>query len=638
MTTASSAGSSPPTSSRSATKSTAVHTGPEGVERAAEPWQAIILDLMLPGMDGFEVLKQIRKTSDVPVLMLTARGDEADRIVGLEIGADDYLPKTFSTRELLARLRAVIRRSALRPGQARRRPGPLAGPLRMSLGARVVTIEDKPLNLTPVEFDLLACLMRARGRVRTREQLLEEIRDRNYEVFDRSIDVHISALAQKTGRRSQGAALHPHRPHRGLSAHRSGPGVTRMRPRFPLSAKILLWFFANLLFIGIAAYAFIEFEFHLGPESLLGGRAGQRVDALADLVNGEIDAEPPAQWSDILARAGNLYGLHLLITTPEGRRVAGEDISSFPGHDHGTDGRHVPWQDIALPDEVLARLYRPRPLQPRGPMRGPPGPDGAGPPPPRDHASLPRLVQAIPQARRRAARPPARPPHDPHLQSQSLLAPAPARCPGPTPGPQPPRRPPPSPSSPFRSPSASAASCSISPRGSPPPRGIVLFSLLFWLPLVRGITRSIREMTGATARVAEGRFDIPVRENRGDELGLLARSINQMAGRLAGFVNGQKRFLGDIAHELCSPLARAQVALGIMEREISAGALADLREEVQQMSSLVNELLSFSKASLAAGRIKLQSVPLARGTGARHRAREPRRRRHPVRPLARICW
>jgi len=179
---------------------TAVHTGPEGVDRAAAgPWQALILDLMLPGMDGFEVLKQIRKTSDVPVLMLTARGDEADRIVGLEIGADDYLPKTFSSRELLARLRAVIRRSTIRREQpgAPDAPDLLAGPLRMSLGARVVTLHDRPLDLTPVEFDLLGCLMRARGRVKSREQLLEEIRDRNYEVFDRSIDVHISALRKK---------------------------------------------------------------------------------------------------------------------------------------------------------------------------------------------------------------------------------------------------------------------------------------------------------------------------------------------------------------------------------------------------------------------------------------------------------
>jgi len=178
---------------------TAVHTGPEGVERAAEPWQAVILDLMLPGMDGYEVLKRIRKSSDVPVLMLTARGDEADRIVGLEIGADDYLPKTFSTRELLARLRAVIRRSSTRREQPAEEQELVAGPLRMNLGARVAALEDKPLDVTPVEFDLLACLMRARGRVKSREQLLEEIRDRNYEVFDRSIDVHISALRRKLG-------------------------------------------------------------------------------------------------------------------------------------------------------------------------------------------------------------------------------------------------------------------------------------------------------------------------------------------------------------------------------------------------------------------------------------------------------
>ena len=180
---------------------TAVHTGPEGVESASsEPWQAVILDLMLPGMDGFEVLKQIRKTSEVPVLMLTTRGDEADRIVGLEIGADDYLPKTFSTRELLARLRAVIRRSsARRDKSATDAPELVVGPLRMNQGARVVTLGDKPLELTPVEFDLLACLMRGRGRVRSRDQLLEEIRDRNYEVFDRSIDVHISALRKKLG-------------------------------------------------------------------------------------------------------------------------------------------------------------------------------------------------------------------------------------------------------------------------------------------------------------------------------------------------------------------------------------------------------------------------------------------------------
>lgn len=178
-----------------------VHTGPGGVERAAsEPWSAVILDVMLPGMDGFEVLKQIRKSSDVPILMLTARGDEADRIVGLEIGADDYLPKTFSTRELLARLRAVTRRATRAPANIDGREAEIiVGKLRVDPNTRTAVFDDQPLVLTPVEYDLLASLARARGRVKSREQLLEEIRDRNYEVFDRSIDVHISALRKKLG-------------------------------------------------------------------------------------------------------------------------------------------------------------------------------------------------------------------------------------------------------------------------------------------------------------------------------------------------------------------------------------------------------------------------------------------------------
>ena len=178
------------------------HTGPDGLDKAqAGHYRAIILDVMLPGMDGFEVLKQLRRTSDVPVLMLTARGEEPDRIVGLEIGADDYLPKTFSTRELLARLRAVTRRAA-RPvpgAQLEVEREIVVGKLRVNTAAHVALLDDQPLTLTPVEFDLLAALARARGRVKSREQLLEEIRDRNYDVFDRSIDVHISTLRRKLG-------------------------------------------------------------------------------------------------------------------------------------------------------------------------------------------------------------------------------------------------------------------------------------------------------------------------------------------------------------------------------------------------------------------------------------------------------
>lgn len=185
---------------------TPVHTGPEGVERATakdDVWHAIILDVMLPGMDGFEVLKKIRAVSHVPVLMLTARGEETDRIVGLEVGADDYLPKTFSTRELLARLRAVLRRSAVTTAtSAGIAPPPtelVVGPLHINVDARAAVMNATPLVLTPVEFDLLVSLAKARGRVKTREALLEEIRDRNYDVYDRSIDVHISSLRKKLG-------------------------------------------------------------------------------------------------------------------------------------------------------------------------------------------------------------------------------------------------------------------------------------------------------------------------------------------------------------------------------------------------------------------------------------------------------
>ena len=180
----------------------AAHSGPAGLERAVSgDFKAVILDVMLPGMDGFEVLKRIRATSDVPVLMLTARGEEADRIVGLEFGADDYLPKTFSPRELLARLRAVMRRTT-RAAATQKDDGPVemvVGALRIHHDTRMAALGDKPLGLTALEFDLLVTLAKAPGRVRTREQLLEAFSERDYEAFDRSVDVHVHALRKKLG-------------------------------------------------------------------------------------------------------------------------------------------------------------------------------------------------------------------------------------------------------------------------------------------------------------------------------------------------------------------------------------------------------------------------------------------------------
>ena len=180
----------------------AAHTGPAGVDAAlAEPWHAIILDVMLPGLDGFEVLKKIRRTSDVPVLMLTARGDEMDQIAGLEIGADDYLPKGSSTRQLLARLHAITRRATVAAANPAGLPtGEITiAELRVNPAARTAAIGGQPLTLTPGEFDMLLSLARAKGRVKTRDALLSEIRDREWEVFDRAIDVQISALRKKLG-------------------------------------------------------------------------------------------------------------------------------------------------------------------------------------------------------------------------------------------------------------------------------------------------------------------------------------------------------------------------------------------------------------------------------------------------------
>jgi DNA-binding response OmpR family regulator len=178
----------------------AVHDGHVGLARALEePRAALILDVMLPGMNGLDLLRELRKTSQTPVLMLTALGDEVDRITGLELGADDYLPKTFSTRELLARLRSVLRRSAAVATQSEvaHPPTVAVGTLWIDPGARRAALGDVPLVLTRVEFDLLLALAKAVGRVCTREHLLLAAADRDFEAFDRSIDVHISALRRK---------------------------------------------------------------------------------------------------------------------------------------------------------------------------------------------------------------------------------------------------------------------------------------------------------------------------------------------------------------------------------------------------------------------------------------------------------
>jgi DNA-binding response OmpR family regulator len=160
-------------------------------------YDAVLLDLMLPGKDGLDVCREIRARSDVPVIVLTARGEEADRVMGLELGADDYLAKPFSPRELLARIRAVVRRAKGRAGPPR--DTVRVGGLVVDPAARRVTLDGEEIVLTGYEFALLHALARRAGRVLAREQLMELARGSAEESFDRSVDVHVSRLRQKLG-------------------------------------------------------------------------------------------------------------------------------------------------------------------------------------------------------------------------------------------------------------------------------------------------------------------------------------------------------------------------------------------------------------------------------------------------------
>ena len=170
------------------------HDGLKGLAAAlGGGYDLMVLDVMLPGLDGFEILRRVRRESRLPVLMLTARGEDEDRIIGLELGADDYLPKPFNTRELVARVRAIMRRlEERRPGEKFEVNGITIDP-----GTREVMRGGVPVEVTTFEFDILETLMRAAGRVVSRDDLMEELYGRKATPFDRSVDMHISHLRKK---------------------------------------------------------------------------------------------------------------------------------------------------------------------------------------------------------------------------------------------------------------------------------------------------------------------------------------------------------------------------------------------------------------------------------------------------------
>jgi two-component system response regulator CpxR len=180
----------------------AVHSGIRGVERALSgEFALVVLDLMLPGIEGYEVLRRIRSRSNIPVIMLSARGEDSDRIQGLETGADDYVPKPFNPRELAARIHAVLRRAPARAeGNFTAGSGRMVlGDVALDVGARSIRCGTREVELTSVEFDLLEVFLKTPGRIIPREELARAVLGRELGTLDRSVDVHVSNLRKKLG-------------------------------------------------------------------------------------------------------------------------------------------------------------------------------------------------------------------------------------------------------------------------------------------------------------------------------------------------------------------------------------------------------------------------------------------------------
>ncbi len=365
-----------------------------------------------------------------------------------------------------------------------------------------------------------------------------------------------------------------------------------MRLRASLFTRILLWSFLNLAGVGSVLYAFFALQFRLDADSVL--FAGNRLQyVVARLSADSRSAVTPELRNALLDRYSASYQADFLLVGDDGQQLAGKRTT--------------------LPPEVAAFIKEDR-LQPRAGPRGQGGDRERGAPPP--------------------GRPPDRPP--PSMLDglrglrgggrEGMGSPGQAifreRTTNPT------RywvvvRMPVFESGERRPSLASlvVASDSMSGHGlffdiRPwvfVAAAIMALSALIWFPFVRGLTRSIGQMTSATELIARGRFDSRVAESRSDELGRLAAAINQLSGRLAGFVSGQRRFLGDISHELNSPLARLDVALGILEGQAGdsdRALVADAQEEVRLMSALVAELLAFAKAGMQGREIRLSAVPL----------------------------
>jgi two-component system, OmpR family, sensor histidine kinase CpxA len=346
-----------------------------------------------------------------------------------------------------------------------------------------------------------------------------------------------------------------------------------MKRRFPLYAKILVWFFLNLVLLGIVTIAVLGGR--VGINLLLAGHVGERVRGVNGVIRAELRQRPSSEWTEVLQRHSEAYRVKFLLFRIDGTQLAGEP-TSLP---------HEVQEVLSkIENAVRSRNISDTSLLTFG-GSGLPSNHGLESQP--TSFERPRFFVRTSNPTRYWLTVPV------GLESQR--------------------------NGPLRPAMLVIVSDSLDGGGlffdvTPlivAGLGALLFSVLFWLPLVRGITRSIGQMTRATEQIAQGRFDVRVPEQRRDELGQLGEAVNSMTKRLEGFVTGQKRFLGDIAHELCSPIARAQVAVSLLEQRSNEPGriyVRDLREEIEHMSGLVGELLSFSKASLGKTAVKLQPV------------------------------
>jgi len=377
--------------------------------------------------------------------------------------------------------------------------------------------------------------------------------------------------------------------------------------RFPLAWKIVLWFGLNVVFVAVVGLIVVQVQLRLRVEALLAGSADERLQTLSSLIVRDLDGRQMNEWPPILARYAAQHGVQIGVFFNDGTRLAGEidplppkvterlvERGRQPPPRAGREDRRP--DDRPPPRDALDRGFEfggPPPVQPGEGPRG------------RDDQAGPRDKFLI-----RAGEPLAY-----WIGLRVRLVGAGARPTRPT-------------TIILRARSLGAGGLLFDAKplllaGA----GVLVCSVIFWIPLVRGITRSLGQMTGAASAIAHGQFDTQVEATRLDELGRLGLSLNHMAGRLREYVTGQKRFLGDIAHELCSPLARMEMALGILDQradEKQRAYVEDVREEVRHMSGLVNELLSFSKAGVQGRDVQLRDVPLealVRGVLARE-ARE----------------